>query len=575
MVLRVTALQMRPYQIEAVDAAMAAEHDGVRRAAEVLPTGAGKTVIIGGIAKAHHASRGRGQGQRTLVIAHREELVSQNASKIARWSGLRTGILMGDQDQVGREVVSASIQSLVAKRRGRYRFESLRDVGLVVVDEAHHAPADSYLRALHHFGCMGEDGGARAVGLTATMTRADQKALGDVWQDVVYTKPITEMIAEGYLVRPRGLRIRVPDLDLRQVRTSRGDYAEGQLGQAIESSMAPEMIAKAYAEHASGKQGIVFAPTVATAQLYCDALREIGITAELITGETPREERRSHLRRFEDGRVQCLVNCMVLTEGTDLPMAEVIVVGRPTKSRGLFVQMVGRGLRLHPGKDSCLVMDVAGATQRHSLLGDIELFGQERLREPMMDTEADIFDDQGAPPEEYLDLDAATDLDEELAQGPVWLTGPTEAVEVDLFHGSKSLWQRTDGGIWFLAAGMGQGARFIIVQRAARPGAWDVIWMDQQVRGVSGFVATDVDDLSYAMAFAESAVTPQERSSTRKNRSWGRREASPAQRGLAARYGVSWEGRDMGELSAAIDQRKATWRIDPYVPAHARMGAMA
>lgn len=569
-------LDLRPYQREAVAAALRSADDGVQRSAIVLPTGAGKSVVIGGLADAHVAQRseryrqsGGYEGKRVLVVAHRTELIEQNADKIRRVApNLRVGIVKAERDQTGHDVISASVQTLVAGRGGRKRMAAIRDVGLVVIDEAHHAAADSYMQVLSHFGCF-EPGGAWSLGLTATMIRGDEKALGDIWQDVVYSKSIAWMIEQGWLVRPRGLRVRIPDLNLAKVRKSRGDYSDGALGEAIEGSMAPELVAKAYAEHAPGRQGILFAPTVATAELYRDALREVGITAELVAGITPDDERRRILRRFEDGQIQVLCNCMVLTEGTDLPMAEVCVIGRPTLNRGLLIQMAGRVLRLHPGKESALIMDVSGATERHSLLGAIELFGEQSVEVPIDGEEPP--DDQP----ELEDLDAVpTDLDQALDDdGEVWLTGPTEVIEVDLFHGSRSMWQRTFGGIWFLSAvnASKSSHRYVIVQRSAEPGFWDVIEMDAKVRGRSSWVAQRVGDLSYAMAYAEGNVTAGEQMAARKGQRWQAGKASDKQKWLAGRLGVTVnDSMTSGEVSQAIEQVKASQRIDPLVPAHAR-----
>lgn len=557
-------LVLRDYQREAVDAALDTD---AQRAAEVLPTGAGKTVVIAGVVREYQARSRR----RSLVVAHRTELIEQNARTIRRFAPeLRVGIVKAERDQTTADVISASVQTLAsAARRGR-----LRDIGLVIIDEAHHAAADTYMKVLGHYGCF-DDGGARALGLTATLERGDDKALGDVWQDVVYSKSIAWMIEHGWLVRPRGLRVRIPDLDLRRVRKSRGDYSEAALGEAIEGSMAPELVAKAYAEHAPGRQGILFAQLVSTAHAYAEAMQAIGINAEVVSGTTPADQRRRAIRRFEDGSVQVLCNAMLFTEGTDLPMAEVIVIGRPTTSRGLLIQMAGRGLRLHPGKDSALIIDVSGATERHSLLGAIELFGEESVRVPV-EGEAPEGDQPDGLDEQALD-EVGTVLDSDLDEGEVWLTGPTEVVEVDLFHGSKSLWQQTRGGIWFIHAtsGKGPGAtdRYVIVQRAVRPGAWDVIAMDAHVRGRSRWVATDVDNLSYAMAYAEADVSLGEQLTARKAARWRHGRATEAQLAKAERMGVPRTlvaHMSAGELSNRIDVVQASARIDPYVPDYAR-----
>lgn len=557
------ALPLRDYQLECVEATFDAlgRH---QRAADVLPTGTGKSVIIGGIAERWVAER----GSRVLSIAHRDELIRQNANKIRMVAPhLRVGIVKAGEDQTTHPVISASVQTLVsAARRGR-----IRNVGLVVVDEAHHAPAASYMSVLAHFGAFAE-GGAKVVGMTATMIRGDGLSLGDVWQDIAYTKPISWFIPRGYLVRPRGLRVRVPDLNLRGVRKTGGDYGSGSLGSAIEGSMAPELVAKAYHEHATGLQGILFAPTVASAQAYCDALVELGMAAVVVSDKTPIEDRRRALKRFERGEIQILCNAMLFTEGTDLPMAQVCVIGRPTLNKGLLMQMVGRVLRPWPGKDFALILDVSGATERHSLLGGIELFGEQGVEVPVEGEEPEL----EAP--ELDELEAPTELDEMLdSREPVWLTGPTEVVEVDLFHGSSSMWHRTYGGVWFISAAnttqRRDEARYIAVLPSAQPGAWDVVEMDAKRVGRSSWVTQGVETLGYAMAFAEANVTRDEQWTARRDSRWRGQPVSVAQRGKARRIGLDLDAEgahSAGEASNMIEMVLASARIDPYVPAYAR-----
>ena len=345
-----TALQLRPYQVEARDAVEAAWTAGVQRPAFVLPTGAGKTPVIADLAARWVARYRMSAKQRVLVLAHREELIEQCAAKIRTMAPhLRVGIVKADRDNCTADVVVASVQTL----RGERRRARVVHVGLVIIDECHRATADTYRIIMDHYGCFSEYG-ARLVGCTATLSRSDGAALGEIWQDVVYVKGIAEMVREGYLVRPRGMRVQVSDLDLGRVRKSRGDYDGAALGRALEGSLAPARVAQAYQEHSASRQGILFAPTVSCAEVYGSALADAGLKSQLVHGEMPSGERRDALERFRQGDVQILANCMLLTEGTDLPMASTIVVGRPTKSQGLYTQMVGRGLRLWPGKSDAL-----------------------------------------------------------------------------------------------------------------------------------------------------------------------------------------------------------------------------
>lgn len=554
------SLTLRPYQREAVDAALAIP-DRLQRGAIVLPTGAGKTVVIAqAIAEWNALSQGR-PNRRALVAAHRIELVEQAAKMIRLMAPtLRVAISQGDRrgEESSAPVVCAMTQTLASPRR----LARLRgNTGLVIVDECHHSTAGTYQKILRELGCYEPGSGTWALGVTATMTRADKAALGDVWQDIVYTRSIAEMIDDGYLVRPRGLRVRVPDLDLRKVRRQRGDYSEKDLGEAIEGSLAPEKVAEAYIEHCPDKQGILFAPTVATAQLYADALGAVGIKSELVHGMMAPAERAAALDRFRDGTTQVLCNCMVLTEGTDLPMAEVCVVGRPTRNKGLFIQMVGRVLRLWPGKDSALILDVVGATERNSLLGSVDLFGEDGFKIETDDPDAEL-DEDDLSDIGLDDIEGATGRDE-----PEWLYRETEAIEVDLFHGSNSMWLRTYGGTWFIPAGQ---TRYIAVWPDAA-GSWDVVWIHRHDASV-GVIERGVPDLAYAMAFADDNVTPAEKAMAMRE-AWWRNDThmSGKMRQAAANVGVTVKrGMTAGEISNAINIKMASDRIDWMVPRHDR-----
>lgn len=540
-------LNLRPYQAEALDAIEEAWARGMRAPAVVLPTGAGKTVVF-----AHGVQRWLAEhpGARALVLAHRTELINQAAAKLhAVAPDLPIGVVKANRNDTLARAIVGSVQTLAGERRRLM----LRRVGLIVVDEAHHATAPSYRAVMDHWP------GASLVGFTATMTRGDEAALGSVWQDVVYQRSIAEMIGDGYLVRPRGRRVWVEDLDLSKVRRSRGDYSEGSLGEAIEGSMAPEAVAKAWAEFAADRQGILFAPTVATAELFAAALNEAGFPAVVVWGDQPADQRAAVLERSRTGEIQVVCNCMVLTEGTDMPWISCIVVARATTHSGLYIQMAGRGLRLWPGKGDCLILDVVGASQRHALTAHIELFGED----PEKPQKAEEPDGELEPDEELGGEFWAGDGD------AGWLSGPLASVEVDLFHGSESAWLRTAGGTWFLPA----GERYIAIVPWGRSGAWAVTAMHRYRRGTGRWVATDVADLAYAMAWAEQDVSVAEMMTARRERGWRAQRPSQKQLDLAARYRIAVEPRMLsGEVSNRIAVAMASGRIDPIV--HAYLGAM-
>lgn len=567
------SLVLRGYQLECADAVMHAAANGQRRPAVILPTGAGKTVVFSEIAR-RWLQRHR---RRVLVLAHREELIDQAAAKLEMMlagTGLRVGISKAGKRQVLADVVVGSVQTL----RGATRREEIRDVGLVIVDECHHATADSYRLILDHFGCFG-DSGAVALGVTATMSRGDKARLADVWPEIVYERDIAWMIRRGYLVGVDGKRIVVPDLDLRKVRRMAGDYSDGALGAALEGSLAPEAIAKAYDEHAGARQGILFAPTVSSAAVIGQALTDSGKTFRLVHGAMGASERHQALDDFREGRLQGLASCMILTEGTDLPMAEVGVMARPTTVAALYVQMAGRVLRPHPGKTRALLLDVCGVTAKHSLISPVDLFGKElnaiQVDEDLLtidgctycdDPGHDVTDCPHRPPTE--DEPAERDNDDQ-----VLINGPIEALDVDLFHGSKSAWLRTRAGYWFLQAGRD---RFIAIVPGEDRSRYDVVWMHKYRPGESGWVAQGVPELAYAQAFAEGNVTASEKMVSTKESSWRNRRASEKTMNLAAQLGL-WLDPDAkgGEASDAIARHEASKRIDPVQIERAAQAARA
>ncbi|MFF4246252.1 DEAD/DEAH box helicase [Streptomyces sp. NPDC001822] len=417
------AFTPRPYQTAAIQALTAGWAGPNNRLAIVLPTGAGKTVVFANLIAQMRGQLGR---KRALVIAHREELIEQAAAKIrAVCPDLKVGIVKAERNHHRFvDVVVASVQTLAVKRRR----EAIQDIGMVIVDECHHAAAATYRTVLAHFGAWR---GVPVAGFTATMTRTDG-GLAEVWQDVVYTLDILDMISDGYLCDVRGKRVTVAGLDLDSVKTRGGDLQDGQLGQALDDSGAAATIAAAYTQHAADRPGVVFTPTVATAQSMAAAFTDAGVSAAAIWGDMPREQRAQELARYKSGAVQVLTNCMVLTEGFDAPWTSCVVIARPTKSPGLYCQMVGRGLRLHEGKRDALVLDVMGASTRHKLASIVDLTDQEI----------------GDVPEDRPLREVAEEHKAEEARRLV--VQQLHMEEFSLFGQSTTTWLRTEAGTWFI-----------------------------------------------------------------------------------------------------------------------------
>ena len=315
------ALPLRGYQRDAIAAVDAGAARGVRRQLLVLPTGSGKTVIFAHLAAA--------SAERVLILVHRDELARQTVAKLlAVAPGADVGIVKAARDEHDAHIVVASVQTLSRQAR---LSRITKDFGLVIVDEAHHATADTYMDVLTAMGSM-EPGGPVTLGFTATACRADGAALGRAWQEITYQRGILQMIAEGYLTDVRALAV-TADVDLGSVRQALGDYTDASLGEALESGHALEAAALAYRRHAADRKGVAFAPTVATSTELARLLRVQGIPAEHLDGTTRPDDRRAILARLTSGETQVVTNCMVLTEGWDEPSVSCMLNCRPTKNR--------------------------------------------------------------------------------------------------------------------------------------------------------------------------------------------------------------------------------------------------
>lgn len=414
------ALALRDYQTEAIARTLAAARRGVRKQLGVAATGLGKTIMF--------ASLAREMGCRTLVLAHRDELVNQAVDKIrGQWPEASVGIVKAERNEKSADIVVASVQTLARSNRlaqfvgstGGFFGPNL--FGLVVVDEAHHARAESYQTILDAVGC-GRQGGPLLLGVTATPDRGDGKGLDGIFDEVTWSYDILWGIRSGYLCDVRGRRVTIDTLDLKGVKVRNGDYAEGETGQRMMDAGAPEAIVRAWREHASDRRTLVFTPTVETAEATCDEFMFAGVSAGMVSAKTPIDERRALLAGFSSGEIQVMCNCMVLTEGYDNPRVDCVVVARPTKSRALYTQMVGRGTRRHPDKADLLVLDVVGVSDVHSLITIPSLFGVEKR-----EFEAKLADGDG------LLTEVLDEIEQELVRA-----GKLKAAEADLFKRMRS-----------------------------------------------------------------------------------------------------------------------------------------
>lgn len=410
-------MELRNYQRDCLNSNWRLFQQGQHRLLNALPTGTGKTVIFSHLPKAFSG--------RYLVIAHRKELLDQSAQKLRESNPM----LSVDIEQAERsalptaDVVVASIQTLAVSPD---RLEELRpdSFGTIVIDEAHHIMARTYLELLARLGLgpvLPETGSLKSrvamrlfkdfqvgpeapllLGFTATPHRTDKLGLEYVFDQMAYSRTMAEMMTEGWLCPITGWRIETA-LDLSGVKLTHGEYGEDYQEKALSAAVnTPERNAqavKAYQDYCLGQQAIVFCVDVQHTHDMLAAFDGAGVLAAAVTGKTPKLERDMIISTYRAGGIHVLVNCMVLTEGFDAPQTSCIVMCRPTKSQLLYTQMLGRGTRPAPGKERLTVLDLVdvaatGVCSLNTLFGlppEFDLNGREVKEAADAEEQAQLF----------------------------------------------------------------------------------------------------------------------------------------------------------------------------------------
>lgn len=430
-------MNLRPYQQHAVENAIAT-FERAGSGLIVMATGCGKTVVFSSLIKNWP------NNDRVLVVAHREELIHQAADKIARITGEQPDIEMADMradtgsmwSQRARVVV-ASVQSLIAGKPARMERFNPRTFGLVIIDEAHHAPASSYGKVLEFFG---RNAGIKIVGVTATPDRADEQALGRVFQEVICEYNLLDAIRDGYLVPIHQTSVNVHGLDYSNVGMVAGDLNQRGIAKAQSSEAVLHEMVHPTIEIANGRKTIVFATPGSGGDendefKISERMTEIfnrwkpGCAARVHQG-TPKDQRKQILNDFTTGRTQFLVNVGVLTEGFDEPSIECVALMRPTKSRSLFAQMVGRGTRPLPNvidnmdtpearrwaigqsaKPKVEIIDFKGNAGRHKLVHTADILAGDR-EEKIVQRAKEIAEKDGGDVAEIMEKIEADEIAE-------------------------------------------------------------------------------------------------------------------------------------------------------------------
>ena len=482
-------MDLRPYQLECLESIESKAKEGIRRQMVVLPTGAGKTVIFSELI--------RSRNLKTLVIAHRIELLEQAKEKLLNVApDIDVGIFSGDQRCHDKQVTIASIQS------ASNALDLLKDEGyqLLIIDEAHHAAAPTYKKLIKQLGFKPEEASSKAsapevsdqakpyldilgisylkasftmvkiayrqlaikyhpdknngdlecaetfkkiqgayeflikrnhillkeeqvqkleeedpsrpvlvdhsklmVGFTATPKRGDKVGLANIFQEVVFSMSIKKLVNRGYLVKPEGLHIKV-GIDLKGVRTQIGDFKKASLRKVMLSDQARSIVIETMKRFAADRRGIVFSVDIEHSELLKKDIQAAGFSCDVVHSKVSTQDRKQRLEDFASGKLQFIVNPMLLTEGFDCPRADCMINAAPTKNRSLYIQKAGRVLRTHPEKEGALLIDFGITKKKHSLATAVDLMGEEIIRRTVTDYN-DLFPPQPKKEEKDLNVD--------------------------------------------------------------------------------------------------------------------------------------------------------------------------
>ena len=343
-------MELRPYQYEAREAIFREWDASRKRTLLVLPTGTGKTIVFCSVSE--EVVR---RGGRVLILAHRGELLDQAADKMRQATGLACALEKAESTCLGEweRITVGSVQTLMRPQRLRRFAPDYYQV--VIVDEAHHALSATYQRVLSHFS------EAAVLGVTATPDRGDKQNLGQYFDSLAYQYTLPAAVRDGYLCKIMATTIPLR-IDLAGVKQQNGDYQVAGLATALDPYL--EQIADEMLNHKDRKI-VVFLPLIATAKKFTHLLRCRGLDAVEINGESP--DRSEILQRFDRQDGGILANAMLVTEGWDCPSVDCICMLRPTKIRSLYCQAIGRGTRIHPGKENLLILDFLWHTSTHEL----------------------------------------------------------------------------------------------------------------------------------------------------------------------------------------------------------------
>lgn len=532
---------LRPYQIEAVEN-ISADWRSHRAVLLVMATGGGKTQVFCELLDRHVTD-----GKRGLVLVHRRELVEQARDRLLafweRWA-FHTGIVMADTNQVSHPLVFATVQTMASERRVAQVLEH-GPIDYLITDEAHHATASTYGKVYQALSAANPE--LRHLGVTATPKRADGAGLRAIFEKTSAVYDIRFLVRSHYLVPPRWLAIQtgisLAGVDSRRDADGERDYNQRQLANVYETKNCHELVVRTHQLYAAERSAVAFTTTVEGAQDLAGEFNAAGIPAACASAETPPDERRRILDAFRAGRTRVLCNVGLYTEGLDVPEVSCIHQVRPTQSDGLYIQMVGRALRLFPGKTDALILDYAPLEAREIvMLGDV--LGAPARKDVIISAKEEPGDVLGGFTFDGDDFH--------------WLDGsPAEIItrQLDYLDASPWRWHLEDG---WLTLGLGQGHdgihRTAVISQPDADGEchlyamWkhdaDRTWQMREAR-VGEFDTIREIAEGWAEKYATTVLSG-------KGRSWNAAPPSDGQVRFATRLGIPVNGQTKGELANQI-----------------------
>ena len=531
-------LKLRPYQQQIIDA-VKADWQKYTDVLVTAATGSGKTLIFLQLL----IDLLTDNDKRALILAHRQELIFQPLERIQQyWPDwfLRSGIVMADNDDCSKRITVATVQTLQSEKRLR-QLLAFGPIDYLITDETHHATADSYVKVYETLKDVKPN--MRHLGVTATPIRADGAGLVQVFQKESAHFGIRELVKMGYLAPPRWLAIQT-GISLKGVTSHSGDYSAKRLADVYDTKNCFDLVVESHRKYADGRQCLAFTASVAGAYCLAEKFNEAGITAVAADATTDKRERHEILRDFRNGKVQVLCNMGLFTEGLDVPQVSCIHQVRPTKSDALYTQMIGRALRIVPGKEDALILDYAPVESRNVvMMGDV--LG--------VDARKDVYVKES---EEVGEVVGGMTFDGSVK----WLSGdPMEIIsrQMDYLSLSPFSWHKASDG--WMSIGLGKasddiersllmsppGESMTLYLVAKRPGEGNRAYLVQE---------GDIESLSdWAEGYIEErgqAILAQ------KAKRWRREAATDAQIRFARRLGIT-EFESKGQVAEAITHKLA------------------